>query len=65
VAAEHEAGHVAHRYTELPGEEGPEARGVEDARHPDHALARELGGVVRDVTHRVERVGHHDHDRVG
>ena len=65
VAAEHDGCHVLDRRAGLPGDEGPEARGVEDPGHAEHALLREAGGVLRDVAHRVERVRDDDQDRVG
>ena len=40
VAAEHERGHVLHRRAGLPGDEGREARRVEDAGHAEDALLR-------------------------
>ncbi len=47
------------------GQEVAEARGVEQARHADDALGREAQGVLGERRHLVERVGDHDHDRVG
>ena len=64
MAAEHEGVGVLDRDAELLGDERPEARRIEDAGHPQDALAREAGGVERDVAHRVERVGDDDQDRV-
>ena len=65
VAAEHDGLDVLGRRAGLPGDEGAEARRVEDAGHAEHALLREARGVLRDVAHRVERVRDDDEDRVG
>src|SRR4051812_1173183 len=65
VAAQHEAGDVAHRDAQLPGDEGAEARRVEHARHADHPLLGEAAGLVGHGAHGVERVRDHDQDRVG
>ena len=46
-------------------DEGAEAGRVEDARHADDPLAREPGRLLGDVGHYVQRVGDHDHDRIG
>ena len=37
---------------------------IEHAGHPEHALAREAGGLQRHVAHGVERVGDDDQDRI-
>ena len=55
----------SHRHVERLGEERAVARGVEHAGHADHALAREAGDLHRHVAHHVERIRHHDDDRVG
>ena len=65
VAAEHERLHVAHRGAGLPGDEGAEARGVEDPGLAEDALLREARDALRDVAHRVERVREDDDGAVG
>ncbi len=64
MTAEDERVRVLDRDAELLRDERPEARRVEHARHPEHALAREAGRLQGDVAHRVERVGDDDQDRV-
>ena len=49
----------------LHGDERLHAAAVQHARLADHPLAREAAELVRQVGHRVERVGHHDDDAVG
>src|SRR5215472_1916841 len=65
VAAENERGHVLYADVKLLGDESAEARGIEDAGHPDHAVARELAQLVRGLGHGVEGIGDHDEDAVG
>jgi hypothetical protein len=61
VPAQDQREDVAHRDLEFLGYEGTVAGGVEDAGHPDHALAREAARLQRYVAHSVQRV-RHDHD---
>ena len=56
--------HRAHRYPSALRQEVPEARGVEQAGHPDHTLGRESERILRERRHLVERVRDDDHDRV-
>ena len=55
---------VLDRHAELLGDERPEPGRVQDAGHPENALARETGGLHGDVAHRVERVRDDDQDRI-
>src|SRR5574341_159510 len=64
VAAQHEGRDVLDGDPELPRDERPEARGVEDPRHADDPLGREARPLPRELDHRVERVRHADQDRV-
>ena len=65
VAAQHDRAHVLDGCAGLPGDEGLKASGVEDPRLPEDTLLRETRDVLRDMAHRVERIRHHDQDRVG
>jgi hypothetical protein len=65
VPAQHQGADLGGRDPQLPRQEGAQPGGVEDPGHADHPLAREAGGLEGDVAHRVQRVGDHDHDRVG
>ena len=57
--------HGARRGSGALGQEVPEARGVEQPGHADHALRREAEGVLCERRHLVQRIGHDDDDRIG
>src|SRR5688572_3694566 len=65
VAAQDHRLDVADRDAERFCDERSVARGVEYAGHTEHALAWKAGDCLRNVRHDVERVRHHDDDRVG
>ncbi len=65
MRAERERLHRARRRAGALGQEVAEARGVEQARHADHALGREAEGVLGERRHLVERVRDDDDHGVG
>src|SRR5260370_14650300 len=44
---------------------GAETRCIQHASHTDYTLTWEMANVECELRHRIERVGHHDNDRVG
>src|SRR5208283_4681393 len=65
VSAEHEGSDVLHRNLQLHGDESAEARRVENAGHPDYAIAREAAQLVSGLRHRIQRVGDDDENAIG
>lgn len=65
VTTEEETLNVLNGYTEVLGNEGFVASGVEDTCHAEDAVAGELGSDVRLIRHDVEGVGDDDDDGVG
>src|SRR2546429_5247702 len=57
--------HITHGDLELLGDEAAKARRVEDAGHPDHALARKLADLERQLRHGIERVADDDENGIG
>jgi hypothetical protein len=64
VAPEHERLHARHRDAELPGEEFPVARRIQDAGHADDLVLREPGHLLHQGDHGVERVRDDDDERL-
>ena len=65
MAAQHEAGDVADRHAEFPGEEGGEARRIEHAGHADDLVVGQARKFAQRPHHRVERIGDADDEGVG
>src|ERR1700682_1035973 len=63
VSAQHQRVHVRDGDVQLLGDEEPEARAVEHARHANHARLVEAGDLLHGVDHGVERVGDDDDER--
>jgi hypothetical protein len=62
VAAQHVGLDVAHRRPQLLGDEGPEASGVEHARHADHPPPGEAAHGEGHLGHGVEGIADDDED---
>ena len=64
MAAQHHRLDILDGDVQRLGEEGAVARRVEHTGHADHPLAREPCDLLRHPAHHVERVRHHDDDRL-
>jgi hypothetical protein len=56
--------HVLDRHAEFHRHERTHASRVQHAGHADDAFARKLGQSEKRLRHRVERVGHWNHNRI-
>ena len=64
MAAQHQALDVLHRDIQGFGDERPVARRIQHARHADHAVLGESAHPEGRLHHGVERVRHHNQNRI-
>src|SRR5437660_4495481 len=56
---------ISDRDVQFLRNKGAETRCIQHTSHANYALTREMADMKRKLRHRIERVRHHDNDRVG